>query len=147
MTLLKRDSKGRFVKGSGAPKTAFSKTNQPKNPGRKPSRFKQIISELNELDDPLSLEDFRKIALSLLSVDKDKLVAIAKKKTTPIAVVIIASAIAGDIENKQMANLDRLMDRIFGKALQPTDITSNGESIKEPSGLTKDQIDKLIEKL
>lgn len=143
---IKRDSKGRFISGS-KPKTTFSKTNQPKNTGRKPSRFKQIISELNELDDPLSLEDFRKIALSLLSVDKDKLVAIAKKKTTPIAVVIIASAIAGDIENKQMANLDRLMDRIFGKALQPTDITSNGESIKEPSGLTKDQIDKLIEKL
>jgi len=143
----KRDAKGRFVKGTKPNKTSFSKTNPPKNQGRKPSRFKQIISELNELDDPLSLEDFRKIALSLLSVDKDKLVAIAKKKTTPIAVVIIASSIAGDIENKQMANLDRLMDRIFGKALQPTDITSNGESIKEPSGLTKDQIDKLIEKL
>lgn len=43
---IERDSKGRFV---AANKTSFSKNNQPKNAGRKPSRFKQIISQLEDI--------------------------------------------------------------------------------------------------
>lgn len=118
-----RDNKGRFIKGcSGNPDKVFTSQNQPKNSGRKPSRFKQIISELNELGEPLSLEDFRKLALLLLSVDKDTLAKLAKKKDTPVAVSIIASSITGDIDNKQMINLDRLMDRVFGRSVQSANI-------------------------
>lgn len=120
----KRDNKGRFVKGSsGNPEKVFTSRNQPKNSGRKPSRFKQIISELNELGEPLSLEDFRKLTLLLLSVDKDTLEKLAGEKGTPVAVSIIAASITGDIENKQTVNLDRLMDRVFGRSRQLTDIS------------------------
>lgn len=117
---IKRDSKGRFVKGS-KPKTTFSETRQPKNPGRKPSRFKQIISELESVGETMSLEDYRKIALYLLTMNKTELVKLAQDKNAPMAVVAVASAIAGDIEDKNMRNIELLLDRVFGKAMQPVE--------------------------
>lgn len=117
---VKRDSKGRFVKGS-KPKTTFSSTRQPKNPGRKPSRFKQLISDLEGVGETMSLEDFRKIALYLLTMNKTELVKLAQDANAPIAVVALASAIAGDIEEKNMRNIEALLDRVFGKAMQPVE--------------------------
>lgn len=117
---VKRDSKGRFVKGS-KPKTTFSSTRQPKNPGRKPSRFKQLISDLEGVGETMSLEDFRKTALYLLTMNKTELVKLAQDANAPIAVVAVASAIAGDIEEKNMRNIEALLDRVFGKAMQPVE--------------------------
>ena len=117
---IKRDSKGRFVKGS-KPKTTFSSTRQPKNPGRKPSRFKQLISDLEGVGETMSLEDFRKTALYLLTMNKTELVKLAQDANAPIAVVAVASAIAGDIEEKNMRNIEALLDRVFGKAMQPVE--------------------------
>lgn len=117
---VKRDSKGRFVKGS-KPKTTFSSTRQPKNPGRKPSRFKQLISDLEGVGETMSLEDFRKTALYLLTMNKTELVKLAHDANAPIAVVAVASAIAGDIEEKNMRNIEALLDRVFGKAMQPVE--------------------------
>lgn len=117
---VKRDSKGRFVKGS-KPKTTFSSTRQPKNPGRKPSRFKQLISDLEGVGETMSLEDFRKTALYLLTMNKTELVKLAKDNNAPMAVVAIASAIAGDIAEKNMRNVESLLDRVFGKAMQPVE--------------------------
>lgn len=117
-----KDTKGRFAKGNKLG-NRYSKENPPKNAGRKPSRFKEIINELDELGESLSLEDFNKVVKSLLTLNKDQLVTIAQEKETPIAIVIIASAIAGDIENKQLGNLDRLLDRVYGKATQKSELT------------------------
>ena len=117
-----KDKKGKFKEGNKAG-NRFTSMNQPSKNGRKPSRFKEIINELDETGESLSLEDFNKVVKSLLTLDKDNLVKIAKGKDTPIAIVIIASAIAGDIENKQLSNLDRLLDRVYGKATQKSEIT------------------------
>ena len=117
---IKRDSKGRFVKGS-KPKTTFSSTRQPKNPGRKPSRFKQLISDLEGVGETMSLEDYRKTALYLLTMNKTELVKLAQDENAPMAVVAVASAIAGDIEEKNMRNIEALLDRVFGKAMQPVE--------------------------
>lgn len=115
---VKKNSLKNLEKGS-----RFTSQNQPKNKGRRPSRFKEIINELDELGESLSLEDFNKVVKSLLTLNKDKLVEIAQNSETPIAIVIIASAIAGDIENKQLGNLDRLLDRVYGKATQKSEVT------------------------
>ena len=125
MTKIKRDSKGRFVKGTSAnPDKKFSSTRQPKNPGRKPSRFKQIIAELDKTNgEHLSQEDYNKIITHLLALTGDELSKLANDKDTPVALVIIASAISGDIENKNIGNIDRLLDRVFGKALQKQELT------------------------
>lgn len=117
-----KDKGGKFKEGNKSG-NRFTSSNQPSRKGRKPSRFKEIINELDELGESLSLEDFNKVVKSLLTLNKDKLVEIAQNNDTPIAIVIIASAIAGDIENKQLGNLDRLLDRVYGKATQKSEVT------------------------
>lgn len=135
---VKKNSLKNLEKGS-----RFTSQNQPKNKGRKPSRFKEIINELDELGESLSLEDFNKVVKSILTLNKDKLVEIAQNNDTPIAIVIIASAIAGDIENKQLGNLDRLLDRVYGKATQK--VESDVNLISKP--LTKEQAKAIIDEL
>jgi len=101
----------------------FSKSNQPENSGRKPSGYKKIMSELEGVNDQLSQEDYIKIVRTLLTLSGDQLKEIAESKESPLVVVMIASAIAGDIENRQLGNLERLLDRVFGKATQKSEIT------------------------
>ena len=140
-----RDEKGRFKKGhSGNPEKMFKV--RPEGAGRKPSKFRQILETLKaKYNETMTAEDFRRTVMFLMSMNKNELIDFAKSKDTPVALLVVASAIAGDIENKQLGNLDKLMDRMFGKAIQHTDITSNGKPIQNE--LTKDQIDKLIDKL
>ena len=137
-----KDKVGRFKEGNNAGKK-FTSSNQPSKKGRKPSRFKEIINELVSLGESLSLEDFNKVVRSLLILNKDQLVDLAKKEDTPIAVVIIASAIAGDIENKQLGNLDRLLDRVYGKSTQK--IESDVNMNVKP--MTKELARKIIDEL
>lgn len=123
-----RDKKGRYLKGkSGNDKTKFTPDKQPSNRGRKPSRFKQILQQLESVGEPLSNEDYQKITQTLLTLNVKELQKLVQNKETPIAVLIIASAISGDIENKQMGNLDKILDRIFGKAMQP--IKSDNQNV------------------
>ncbi len=117
---IKRDSKGRFVKGS-KPKTTFSETRQPKNPGRKPSRFKQIISELESVGETMSLEDFKKVAILLLTMNKNEIKELVANENAPMAVIAVASAISGDIGERNLKNIESLLDRLFGKATQPVE--------------------------
>lgn len=142
---IKRDSQGRFVKGS-KPKTTFSKTRQPKNPGRKPSRFKELLAELEVVGETMSLEDFRKISLFLLTMNKEELVRLAKDTKAPMAVVAVASAIAGDIEFKSLKNIESLLDRLFGKAMQPVE-TVVGTIDSKTSHLTYDEIEAEIKRI
>lgn len=125
MTKIKRDSKGRFVKGaSGNPAKKFTSTRQPKNAGRKPSRFKQIIAQLEDIDaEPLSREDYDKIVTHLLTLTPTELTKLANSKEAPMAVLVVASAISGDIENKNLGNIDRMLDRVFGRAVSKQEIT------------------------
>lgn len=139
---VKRDSKGRFAKGTRAPKTAFSKTNPPKNPGRKPSRFKQIISQLEDIDsEPLSREDYNKIVTHLLTLTPAELTKLANDKNTPMAILVVAGAISGDIENKNLGNIDRMLDRVFGRAVSKQEITGKDGKDLIPEPITIEIID------
>ncbi len=146
-TVIKREANGRFKKGYSANNEAKFKKGVKGCGGRKKSRFRQIMEALDAEGEPISIEDFRKIAKLLLSLPKENLINFAKKKDAPIAVVIIASAIAGDIESKNLDNLERLLDRVFGKSVQLTDITTDGKPLNNNVELTEKQIDALIAKL
>lgn len=143
MTKIKRDSKGRFVKGSsGSPDKKFTSTRQPKNAGRKPSRFKQIISELEKVDnEPLSREDYNKIVTHLLTLTPTELTELANDKNTPMAILVVASAISGDIENKNLGNIDRMLDRVFGRAVSKQEITGKDGKDLIPEPITIEIID------
>lgn len=120
----------------------FSSENQPDKVGRKPSRFKSILLKLEDVGETISYEDYLKIIKLLLTLSPNEVKKLAKDKSTPLAVIAIASAISGDIENKQMSNIEKMLDRVFGKVVDKIDIKTN--SNKE---LTDAQINELIEKL
>lgn len=143
MAEIKRDSKGRFIKGSsGNSSRKFTSTRQPKNPGRKPSRFKELIAKLESVNaEPLSKEDFAKVVTHLLTLTSGELVEVAKNKNTPIAVIVVANALSGDIESKNMGNIDRMLDRVFGKAIVTQEITGKDGKDLMPEPITIEVID------
>lgn len=112
---IKRDKNGRFIKGSKSG-AGFTSTRQPRNNGRKKSRFKQILGDLADKGEPLSREDLEKTILHLYSLNVEELKAVAHDKNAPIALIMVASAIIGDIDNKATTNADKLFDRVFGRA-------------------------------
>ena len=109
----------------------FTKTNQPKNVGRKPSRFKQILEGLESIGETLSLEDYKNITATMLTLTKDELIKLASSDSTPMAILLIASAIQGDATNMRMDNLDKLLDRLFGKSTNNVDVTSKGDKVAQ----------------
>ena len=127
---IKRDNRGRFVKGQSAnPKNQFTSTNQPPNSGRKPSRFKQMLEGLSSIGETLSYEDYKRITETLLTLNASELQRVAGDKNTPIAVILIANAISGDLNNQRMDNLEKLLDRLFGKTASNVDVTTKGEKV------------------
>ena len=126
----KRDSKGRFVKGN-MEGVKFTSTRQPKNAGRKPSRFKKILESLDGVGQTISQEDYERITKTLLTMTGEELSEIAQDKSTPIAIVLVANAISGDLNNQRMDNLERLLDRIFGKSTNKVDATSKGDKVNQ----------------
>lgn len=140
-----RDEKGRFKKGSsGNNKKVFTSKNQPVSKGRKPSRFKVILESLDVIGESLSQEDYKRISAKLLTMTANELKEIAENEETPIAIVLIANAISGDLSNMRIDNMDRLLDRIFGKSTSNVDLTTKGESIKP---ISKDLAKRIIDEL
>lgn len=143
---IKRENNGRFAKGQSAnPKTQFSSTNQPKNSGRKPSRFKRLLKELEGVGETISVEDYGRITKTLLTLNAEELQGVAQDKSTPIAVIMIANAISGDLNNQRIDNLEKLLDRVFGKSSNPIDVTTNGQSIGNLSMVEAQKIIKELE--
>ena len=137
---IKRDKKGKFTIGN-RPKTIFTSENQPENPGRKPSRFKELIQTLaTNNEETITREDYNNIISHLLTLTSDELKQVAINQKTPIAVMIIASSIAGDIESKSLTNTEKLIDRIFGKEPIKQQISGTGiKIIFENNGIDRTQ--------
>lgn len=106
------------IKGKG---NRFSTTNQPKKNGRKPSLYNQL-RELAKLENGilLSKEDFTKITSLLLTKSIKELHAMQQDDETPVWITNIARAIIKDSNEGRISTLDTLLDRLFGKATQPT---------------------------
>lgn len=101
--------------------TRFSATNQPKNKGRKPSLYAEL-KKLAKFEGNIELnrEDFRKITMLMLSKPISEIKALVSAEDTPTWVVSIGRAILKDAAGGRMSTLDSLLDRLFGKATQPT---------------------------
>lgn len=101
--------------------TRFSAKNQPEKNGRKPSLYTQL-KEMVKLEGSIDLsrEDFSKMTMLMLSKPLSELQTLAKSEDTPIWIVNIVRAIIKDASDGRISTLDSLLDRIFGKATQPT---------------------------
>ena len=129
MDEIVRDNKGRFKKGhSGNPERKFK--NRPANAGRKPSAFKTALATLKEHGEALSLEDFNRAAAHIVGLSNPDLKEFLKRDDVPIALRVVAQSINGDLQNKQMRNLELLLSRLYGAPKQTTDITTGGQPIR-----------------
>jgi hypothetical protein len=102
----------------------FSSTYQPRHNGRKPKLYTQIKKDYN-----MGLEEYKNILMYIIQSTETELRQLEEDKTTPIWVVIICKAIEKDIEKGNIYSLQSIIDRLFGKAGQSVDVTSNGKSI------------------
>jgi hypothetical protein len=96
-------------------KTQFSENNQPPNRGRKPSALKFIK------ESGMSIDDVKRLLGSLIwEYDSKELAALLKDKDNPVpmGMAIVLGALTEDLKNKNLANLDRLMDRAYGRPTQ-----------------------------
>lgn len=112
-----------FQKGNKHGKR-FSSDNQPPNRGRKPSLYKQLEGIIGrEISVEFSKEDYTKIAQWLLERTKSQLEEIATDSSIPVFVISMVSALVMDIRRGNTYTVDRIIDRAFGKATQPMDVT------------------------
>ena len=118
---LAEDSKG----------TQFSSDNQPGNSGRK----KRLYSKLK--DNGLSHEDIKALFKLMLSLDMEELKAMAKtgrvppdlkdqfETKLPVVVQIIAVALSGDTQKKNLQNLETMLCRMYGAPKKEIDIAGD----------------------
>lgn len=105
------------IKGKG---NRFSSTNQPANPGRKPSLYNRIKKLIGtDANVELSKEDYYKLIGCLLERPISDLKKIADDSQTPIWIISIIRAVMKDAQEGRLNAIDALFDRLFGKASQP----------------------------
>jgi hypothetical protein len=103
----------------------FTAGNQPENRGRKPSRMKGLIQAF-QMDDEtraISKEDSYRLLTHLLSCSKSQLEAMARNPDLPIAILTQIKAIITDLAGGSTSTVDRLFDRLYGRSMQPMEIT------------------------
>jgi hypothetical protein len=103
--------------------TQFSSDNQPENRGRKPSVLRYIK------DGGVSLADIRRMMGSFIFDHTTKEIADLlkdKENPPPVGVSIILGSLSEDLQNKNLANFEKLMDRAYGKPIQGFDVTTSG---------------------
>jgi len=93
-------------------KTQFSSTNQPANSGRRPNVFAKYIRE-----NRVSLDDIRALISSMLGYDAAEIKSILenKKDKPPIGIILLFKAITADMNKGEISNLEKLLDRAYGK--------------------------------
>jgi hypothetical protein len=131
---VSKKSMENLVKGKA---TQFSTENQPVNSGRKPSTLSRYIKE-----NGVSITDIKLMINSFIFDHTTKeIVALLKDKENPppIGVSIILGALNEDLTNKNLANLEKLMDRANGKPTQK-DIVEFGDI----PDTAKDRLDRIF---
>lgn len=136
-----------FKKGNKYGKV-FTSTNQPKKTGRKPSVYKQVAAILGEkFKIELSKEDFFKIQQWLLEMPMMKLKDIIKDPETPSFIAVHISAIMSDAKNGKTDSVERIYDRLYGRASQPIDIDGdiNVKKDYDVTAYTDDELEMMAQ--
>lgn len=106
----------------------FSKDNQPDNkPGPKPSKIRAYI-QANDL----SLNDVRASIAALAEMNEEQLIKLGDEKEAPVLLRGFAKALVAEL-SKGLVGVESLLDRAFGKASQPVELTQNRPITFDPS--------------
>lgn len=119
---LKNLEKGKFKKGQvGNPRGCAG--NLRRVPALKKYTKEQLLNILNEL----------------LTLTMDELAELINNPETPVIKVIIARAFERDKAKGDLLNLDRILDRIYGRATQ--DVNVSGTMLNKDLSIDVDQLD------
>lgn len=124
--------------------TRFSKTNQPANPGRKPSKIKKFITEAGEVE--LSNEDIGRAINLIIDMNEAELKAFYDDKTKPVVLRGFAGAVAAEVKKHGLQNIMVLLERSFGKAAESIKHSGSIE-FKSLTREEKEEQIKALEKL
>ena len=133
----------------------FTSENQPKKRGRgRLSMLKYIQSMTGKgVNSQSSKEEILKVIQLLFESSTAELEPLLKdpdnpnkpNKDTPIWVLSIISAINADIRYGRTSTVEMLFDRIFGKDMQPVELTgAKGSPLFAPSQMTTEEIEREI---
>jgi hypothetical protein len=104
--------------------TQFSSTNQPANPGRKPSKLKKWIKE-NGVSNEDFIAVFKNLIASRTIEELQDMVKGDNKNKLPVVVALCVSAFLHDMENGTLTAANTILDRIMGKPQIKTEITAS----------------------
>ena len=128
----------------------FTSARQPKNPGRKRTRINEFVKAFNLEDESrqISREDANKLLMHLLSCNKTEFEAMSRNADLPISILSQIIAIAEDLKNKKTDTVDKISDRLYGKSVQPMELTGAGGKPLVPSGpMSRKAYEELLTKL
>lgn len=113
----------------------FSRDCQPAIRGRKLTRMNELKKAFN-LEDParaISHEDATKLMTHILMCNRSQLEAMIKNTDLPIFLLCLIKGILTDTANGQTNTVERLFDRLFGRSMQPVEITGANRTPLIPS--------------
>lgn len=101
-------------------KKPFSKTNQPKNRGRKPSVLKKFIK-----DNGLTTDDISAAAKYVLPKTRAELMDMEKDNYIPLVMRLFAKAMLKDMKGGYLNNILKIFDRAVGKPKETKEVKTD----------------------
>ena len=114
----------------------FSSTNQPNNPGRKPSSVKKYIK-----DNGLNYNDVSAMAKHIIPLTEEEVKALEKNKEAPFMLRLFAKAIRQDLERGYLDNIMKILERAVGKPHEKHQIEA------EVTNITREEREARIKEL
>ena len=118
----------------------FDSTHQPEKNGRKPSALNAFIR-----DSGISIDDVRRVMKNVIfEKNQDELQSLLTDKSQPMLVRLLVKAFLTDFSNGRLDNIEKLLDRIYGKSTQITEVSASVNSANVDSSLVPDDVKKKI---
>lgn len=126
----------------------FSSTNQPKKNGRKPSQYKLIKAiSGKKVEYEMEQGDYNNVCRFLLEQDFDTLKELYQNPKTPSWIRTRVAAMIEDVKRGRSNTVEMLLDRVFGKAIQPIQGNITNINVTDADEMTDEEIDAELARL
>jgi hypothetical protein len=120
----------------------FDSTHQPEKNGRKPSALNAFIR-----DSGISIDDVRRVMKNVIfEKNQDELQALLTDKAQPMLIRLLVKAFLTDFSNGRLDNIEKLLDRIYGKSTQSVEVTDKTPTHVDSSLVPDDIMQKIMDK-
>lgn len=110
--------------------TRFTSTNQPARRGRLPSKLKKFVK-----DNHISKSDVDAVFANLIFgktlEELREMVAPESKEKLPVIVALLISAFISDMKRGTLHEVNSVLDRLYGKAMQQVEVGEKKSDIPE----------------